>query len=744
MAMIFDPSEEYRTELYDRETISRLLRHLNRVLETAARTPDLPLSQFDLAPDGTARPAPPAPRRSGWREFGPDEIEGTIGGRFDEQASRFERRTAVRTPRYEWTYRELRRRAHGVAASLRRLGVSPGDRVALLCAHDAPMLAGLLGASIAGAAYVPLDPSHPHERHLQILSDAAPACIVTDLANAPRAHAFGLPAARADEIATSTSPAPPATDPDALAYILYTSGSTGIPKGVVQTHRNVLQHCRTYTNALRLGPRDRVALCATYGFDAAVMDIFGALLNGATLCPIDVRTEGPESILGWIDVQGVSILHATPTLYRHLLTAAPERTLESVRAVVLGGEEVRRGDVELFRRHFGPRCILVNGLGPTECTVALQEVMTGDAVIPRHTVPVGRPVPGIDVLLLTEEGRVIQGCGTGEIALRGRHVARGYWNRPDLTAAAFSADPADPSVLTYRTGDVGRRLPDGRIEFVGRRDLQLKIRGLRIEPGEIEARLAEHGGIAAAVVDAVETPAGDKRLVAYYVPSGSAPLRPGDIAEYLRARLPDAMVPWLYVPVTDVPLTPNGKADRRALAARIPAAVTEETEERILPSTRTERELAAIWAALLRLPAVAASDNFFELGGHSLLATQLASRVRTAFRVDLPLRQYFTIQTLGALAAAIDESARANGSTQLPAIPRAPRDRYRVRVSYAGELILPPALRAGFVDPDGGTASPRLPPHPAGPIAAPAAPAVPCVAPPIADQGSPLSDVMAN
>jgi len=557
------------------------------------------------------------------------------------------------------------------------------------------MLSGLLGILLAGGVYVPLDPSSPRERHVQVLADADAACILADEANMAAAADLDLPVLTVEDAGPAEDDtAPPAVHPDDPAYILYTSGSTGQPKGVMQNHRNVLHHCRTYTNALHLHRRDRIALLASYAFDAAIMDIFGALLNGATLYPVDIKGESPEALVEWLAVEAVTVLHTTPTVYRYLLGNNPGRRLPAVRMMVLGGEEAVRRDVELYRGHFSSKCVLVNGLGPTESTLALQYFLDQRTVVARNTVPVGYPVAGTDVLLLDARGEPITGCGTGEVALRGRHVARGYWRRPELTSQAFTVDAADPSIVTYRTGDLAHRLPDGRIEFLGRRDRQGKIRGVRIELAEVESRLLEHERVIGAVVDVFEPEPGDRRLVAYVVAT-SAPMPRVELAAFLRQRLPEAMVPSEYVMLEALPLAPNGKVDRSALPAPDPDRRFEPVRPFVAPSTPTERALADIWATLLRAPEVSATDNFFALGGHSLLATQLASRVRGLLQVDLPLRQYFSAASLSALAALVDRSLQVNAVPATPAIPRVARELYRVRISHGGDFVLPASLTSG-------------------------------------------------
>src|SRR5690606_19962160 len=330
----------------------------------------------------------------------------------------------------------------------------------------------------------------------------------------------------------------------------------GRPKGVVQSQRNVLHHIRTYASRLRITPHDRLSLLAAYGFDAAVMDIFGALLSGATLYPIDLRGEDANELPRLIERHGITVLHSTPTVFRHLtsqLTGA--ENLSAVRLVVLGGEAATRHDLELFRRHFGPQARLINGYGPTECTLALQHVLDHAGEPARTTtggLPIGRAVEGVRVLLLDQAGEPVETYAAGEIVLRSPYVALGYWKQPELTAAQFVTDPSgsEPGVRLYRTGDRARWLPDGTLEFLGRIDQQVKVRGYRIEPAEIETVLASTSGVSAAVVLAVTaegslaTSGTAEALIAFVVPvSADEPVHTDELRRALQARLPRFMLP---------------------------------------------------------------------------------------------------------------------------------------------------------------------------------------------------------
>ncbi|HEV7765806.1 MAG TPA: amino acid adenylation domain-containing protein [Thermoanaerobaculia bacterium] len=688
----------YRTDLYEASTIRRLLQHLETILETVAKTPELHLSRFALTPHPPSAPSPlaegrrpsqhqPSPLVKG--EKVPKADEGSIPQLFEETARRRARHIAIRSRHHTWTYAALQRRARIIATNLVTRGITPGDRVALLFEHDAPMLAAILGTLQAGGVYVPIDPTFPADRIKHIVSDADATLILADTINFETAIATKRPAINIDELSASDAQLPTIT-PDAHAYILYTSGSTGQPKGVLQNHRNVLHHIRTYTNALRIQPRDHLSLIAAYGFDAAVMDIFGALLNGATLHPIDVKSESPESLARLLDDNAITIYHSTATVYRYLLGNNPSHRFNTIRTVVLGGEEVFRRDFDLFRTHFSEHAIFINGLGPTESTLALQYVMDHETELPRNAVPVGYPVPGTEVLLLDDSGHPVEGCGTGELAFRARHLALGYWRRPQLTAQAFSTHNGDASLRTYRTGDLARLLPDGRFEFLGRKDRQLKMRGVRIELGEVEARLLEHDAIREALVHVFEPTTGDRRLAAYYVPRNGDTPAPADLRAFLRERLPDVMVPSAFVSLASLPLLPNGKIDRDSLP-KPDLSRLESTATFVAPTTPVEMLVASIWSSLLRVPRISVTDNFFDLGGHSLLATQLAARVRSTFHVDLPLREIFKTPTLSALAALIDASSTPH-VVATPSIAKTARENYRVTVTHTGDLILPHAL----------------------------------------------------
>jgi amino acid adenylation domain-containing protein len=646
----------YNADLFEASTAEGLMRQLEAVLRAVVKAADTRLSVLPLVSDAE-RDA--LAIRPGWpfEQFPSPDRGGAIPDRLRAMTALHADRVAVESERTVWTYRDLDTITGSLAGVVREIIGSRGGRVALLLPHDAPMVAAILGVLRSGNAYVPLDPLYPKERLALMLADSQAGVLITDARNLELARALAtdsLHVLNVDELErTEPVTIDPSVSPDSIAYILYTSGSTGRPKGVVQNHRNVLHHIGVYTNNLHIAPDDRLALLASFSFDAAVMDVFGALLNGATLCLFDVRSRGFDALATWLSAQRITIYHSTPTLYRSLLLDLPEaHTFPEVRLVVLGGEEVVPKDVDLYRQHFSANCLLVNGLGPTESTVSFQHFMDRRTALAGRTVPVGFPVQDTDLVLLDPEGRptTLQ----GEIGIRSAHVAIGYWCRPELTAAAFLPDPDGGARRIYRTGDLGRLKPDGTLEFVGRRDDQVKVRGFRIEPAEVEAVLDAHPQVRRSVVVAREGEDGDRLLAAYIVPANDHVPALGAIRAHARERLPGYMVPSVFVVLPAFPLTPSGKVDRRALPPpdrTAPGAAS----AAVGPRTPVETTLAAIWSEALGLESVGIEDSFFDLGGHSLLAVRLFSKIEKVFGVTLPLASLFQAPTIARQAELLEQ-----------------------------------------------------------------------------------------
>ncbi len=652
----------YDADLFEDARMGEALAHLAALLEAAVERPELRVSELPLrGPARRAAAGVPADGRAltPWAE---DATEQTLHARFAEQARLHPDRLAIRTRRHALTYAELDRAAGHAADALLRTSPGAGERAALLFGHDAPMLVGILGALRAGKAYVPLDPAHPRERSAAVLADSGASVLLTDADHAAPARELAgtrIPVVLVDEPAPPGAPAPPrpAGSPGDLAYLLYTSGSTGRPKGVAQSHRAVLHHVRAYTQGLRIGPDDVLTLFSSYTFDAAVMAIWGALLNGASLRPFDWREEAAAGAAEWMRREGITLYHSTPTVFRHLVGGpADGEGFPAVRAVVLGGEEAQRRDWETFRRRFPAGATLVNGLGPTESTVTLQAFFDHDAAPRGATLPVGLPVRDTEVLLVNAAGEQPAVYGAGEIVVRGPHLALGYWGLPAPTADAFVPDPAGGPLRAYRTGDLGRRLPDGGLEFLGRRDFQVKVRGVRVEPGEVEAALRAHPAVRDVVVAPRVDAAGERRLAAWLVPAAPGGL-PGsaELRAWARDRIPEHMVPSAFVAVDALPLTSTGKTDRLALPDPEPEAARGYTAPRTVP----EELLAGIFAEVLGREQVGIHDDFFDLGGHSLLATQVVNHIRTAMGAEVPLRALFEAPTVAELAGRVLAAAPA-------------------------------------------------------------------------------------
>ena len=587
--------------------------------------------------------------------FPADEIEQSIADRFEKQAAAYPDRLAIRSGARSLTYTELNAAANRIARAILRTA-GEAERVVLLFEQGIPVVVAVLAVLKAGKAYVPLDPQYPAARLGELLDDAQAGLILTNgrhLATAERLGAQGsLPVVNTDEV----DPETPGGNlgihvpPDAIAYMLYTSGSTGRPKGVIQKHRNLLHFVRTYTNSLGIGPEDRIGWLHSMTFSASNMNVYPALLNGAAVFPYDVKTRGVDELPSLLVGESITICQCVPTVFRHLLNCLTgEERFPDLRVFELGGEPVYRRDVELFHRRVGAHCVLVNRLAFTEASVAAQYFITADTQLSGSAVPVGRPADGMEILVLGEDGREIGHEEVGEIALRSRHLSPGYWRRPDLTAKAFPPTQNGNGVRMYRTGDLGRLRADGLLEYAGRKDFRIKIRGYTIEVAEVEAALLEVRGVKSAVAVAREDERGDQRLVAYLVPSGKAPTS-AELRQHLSTRLPDFMVPSAFVVLDAFPVTSTGKLDRLALP--VPDLAADESGNGYLaPRNEVERTVAEIWAEVFAVKRVGIHDDFFALGGHSLLAGQIAARIRRAYGVDLSLGVLFDAPTVAELCA---------------------------------------------------------------------------------------------
>jgi amino acid adenylation domain-containing protein len=588
-------------------------------------------------------------------EFKRDEINQSIPARFEQQVNKYPHRVAVKTVSVHFTYLELNQFANRIArAILARSGCS-AEPVALLMQQGAPLIAAILGVLKAGKFYVPLDSSFAEVRLAAMVEHSRPGLILTDhknLAAAGKLSNGALPVLTLDGIGAgfSSDDLDLAVSPEAIAYILYTSGSTGKPKGVFQCHRNALHAVMKYTNGAHLCAADRLTLLMSSSFGASISDIFGALLNGAGLFPFNLKEEGLLHLSDWLNNEEITVYHSVPTVFRHFVaTLKGTEQFPKLRLVKLGGEGVHRKDFEKFKRYFPPNCLFHVGFGATEINSVCQYFCDHQSTFEGITAPVGYVMDDTEILLLDGSGREVRPGGTGEIAIRSKYLALGYWRQPELTKKAFRSDSKDGGERIYCTGDLGRMLPDGCLVHLGRKDFQLKIRGHRVEAAEVEMALRENPSVEEAVVVGRNVRNGETQLVAYIVTRGTSSPSISDLRNSLKQSLSDYMMPSAFVVLDALPLTENGKLDRNALPA--PA------QERpnlgtvfMAPRDTVESEMSHIWSGILGIEPIGVIDNFFSLGGDSLSAVQLVSQVSCSFQVELAMHALIESPTIAALA----------------------------------------------------------------------------------------------
>ncbi len=552
------------------------------------------------------------------------------------------------------TYRELDARASRLAHHLLSLGAGPEILVALCLERSLASAVGALGVLKTGAAYVPLDPSWPPDRLLFILKDSGATVVVTQQSVAAR-----LPTGRwqvvdldldAEQIARCPVSSPKvAVNTEDLAYVIYTSGSTGRPKGVQITHGGLLNLVFWHQHTFAVGPADRATLLASPGFDAAVWELWPYISAGASIhLPDESIRNDAESLRDWLVTQGITITFV-PTALAEVMMALEWPTCIALRAMLTGAETLHRFPSP------GLPFVLVNNYGPTECTVVATSGVVPASGGTGGQPTIGRPIANTQIFILDEHLRPVPVGVTGELHVGGKGLARGYLNQPALTAEKFVSNPFSsvPGSRLYKTGDLAKYLSDGQIAFIGRTDDQIKIRGYRIEPSEIVTTLDRHPAVSASHVIAREDGIAEKRLVAYVVPvPGSRPAY-GELRDFLLTHLPEYMVPVIFVSLDSLPLTSNGKVDRRALPIPNESNILR-SEPRAPAQTLVEKRVAAIVANLLGLQQVGANDNFFLLGGHSLLGTQVIARVRDSFDVELSLHNLFEAPTVADLSAEIE------------------------------------------------------------------------------------------
>ncbi|HEU4881191.1 MAG TPA: amino acid adenylation domain-containing protein, partial [Longimicrobium sp.] len=651
---------EHDSDLFDLSTMERMFRHYRALLRAAVADPDTPVSRLDMLGDDEAGALLAAGRAV--RAF---PVAERIHERFERRAAERPAAPAVSFEGATLTYGELNARANRLAHRLRALGVGPETRVGLCLERSAELVVAILAVLKAGGGYVPLDPSYPADRIAFVLEDAGAPVLVTHsrlLANLPAHGGETLCVDRdADAIARESDENPAvAAGTEALAYVIYTSGSTGRPKGVQVTHANVARLFDATDAWFGFGADDVWTLFHSFAFDFSVWELWGALLYGGRLVVVPfLTTRSPEDFHRLLVDEGVTVLNQTPSAFRQLIQAdlaadAGPAALR-LRHVVFGGEALDPQALRpWFDRHGDARPRLVNMYGITETTVhvTFREITRAD--LERTGSPIGVPIPDLSLYVLDRHLRPVPAGVAGELFVGGAGVARGYLNRAELTAERFIRDPFsdDADARLYRSGDLARRRADGELEYLGRADQQVKVRGFRIETGEIEAALASHPAVATSAVVVREDAPGDRRLVAYVVAAAGCDAPASiDLRAHVAATLPDYMVPAAFVAMDALPLTGNGKLDRRALPAPEGADGAHAAEAYTAPSTPAQAALAEVWQEVLGVERVGIDDNYFALGGDSIRSVRVVAAARRR-GVELSIAEMFRHQTVRALADA--------------------------------------------------------------------------------------------
>jgi amino acid adenylation domain-containing protein len=633
---------QYNTNLFDRQTIATRLAEFEILLAGIVSDPDRSLATLPLLTTDEQQ----------WLERQNQTAAEfpalCLHQLFEEQAKLAPERVAVTCGDSQLTYQELDTQANQLAAHLQTLGIKPEVTVGICMERSVEMLVGVLGILKAGGAYVPIDPAYPKERLSFLMADANVGVLVTQTAIRANLPATAAQIVNLDRDWMSQIPSSDGSQlssgvtPDNLAYIIYTSGSTGKPKGVQIPHRNVVNLLNAMRQQPGLAAEDTLISVTTLSFDIAVAELFLALSVGAHLVIArrEVASDG-NRLMNLMSEVAATYLQATPATWRLLLTAGWNGSLGM--KIISGGEALPR---DLANQLIDKGASLWNMYGPTETTIWSSGYRIESIEAP---ITIGYPLANTQMYILDTQMQPVPVGIAGELHIGGAGIARGYLNRPELTAEKFIANPFDSTARLYKTGDLARFLPNGQIECLGRIDFQVKVRGFRIEIGEVEATLSEHPAIRECAIAAWKNADSDERLVAYIVSArGDASATVGEMRTFMKQKVPEFMVPSNFVLMDALPLTANGKVDRKALPK--PDVAKSIAENYVAPRTEIERDMAAIWATILKIERVGIHDNFFELGGHSLLAAQLLSRIRQQFAVEIQLRLLFEASTVAELA----------------------------------------------------------------------------------------------
>ncbi|MDJ0525571.1 MAG: amino acid adenylation domain-containing protein, partial [Microcystis sp. M53600_WE12] len=665
---------EYNTDLFDRSTIERLTGNFITLLEALVVNPQQPIFQLPLLTEVEAKEL-----LQDWNATEKEyPFHQCIHHLFEEQAARTPAAVAVVFEGQELTYQDLNIQANQLAHYLQSLGVNSEVLVGIYLERSLLVIVGLLAVLKAGGAYIPLDPDYPQQRLTYMAEDAQISLLLTQeslLDSLPVEDVGVIVLDKLAEILTVQSPENPLSEvvPENLLCLLYTSGSTGKPKGVMLTHAALVNHSWGISEVFGLTESDRVLQFASFGFDVAAEEIFPTWLKGGTV----VLRPGQmfptlTDFADFIEQESLTVLNITPA-YWHEWALAVSQSLatvpSSLRVVAVGGDAVLPETVNIWRQMVGKRVQCINVYGPTEASVtAIVHDLLDYQSEKINSVLIGRPIANTKAYILDQNLQPVPIGVKGELHLCGVRLARGYLNRPELTAEKFIDNPFahSPFNRLYKTGDLARYLPDGNIECFGRIDNQVKIRGFRIELGEIEAVLNQNIDVQTSCVIIREDTPGDKYLVAYIVAHYERIPMISELRQFLSSKLPLYMVPQAFVFLESLPLTTNRKVDRRALPA--PDKIGNRRDQYVAPRNGIEEMLVQIWTEILKIEQVGIYDNFFEIGGHSLLATQLVSRIRSLFKIELPLRSLFGAATVAELAHLIGQLQQQNLTLTVPPI----------------------------------------------------------------------------
>ncbi len=655
----------YRTSLFKHSTIEYLMGEYLKLLEEIVVDTEKSISDYRIfCKSNLTQTEDNVTLDTTFEEFPEEELQQSIVECFEKQVYKFKHKTAIKNGNCEMSYEKLNSESNRIARCINGYKDTENKPVALLFQHGGDMITAILSVLKTGKIFVPLESSNPEERLVYMLKDSGAAILLCNSTTEKLARSLADLGENSVQIINVEFIDSNISDenldinisPLQEAYILYTSGSTGKPKGVVQNHSNILRFIGTYINKLHINSGDKLVLLTSYSHAVGIIDIFSTLLSGGTLCIFDLKSKGNmRDLAHLIKNEGITIFHSVPMVYRYFTEELSEKKmLSKVRLIILGGEAVNKSDVELYRKYFSDSCRFVNFLGASEVLVATFKFVDKETVIPRETVSAGYPVNEVEVLIINEHNEEARVYEIGEIVYKSECLALRYWNMPELTDSAFVVNPLNGDGRVYRSGDVGRILPDGTLEYIGRNDNQVKIRGLRVELNEIEAIIDTFDGIEKSIVNAYKKSDGDSYLAAYFITQEGVNIDGREIRELLKRKLPEYMIPSYYIKLEKLPVTVTGKIDRKILPE--PNDAVPETVEYSAPTNSIEEELIAIWEDELGKKGIGINHNFFESGGTSLKILKVHSKLDKIYPGITTVTDLFSYPTISKLASYIYSS----------------------------------------------------------------------------------------